>query len=445
MGLFGTGTDAVPIPKFIYAVRIWEQNKHLDFQEITGGSELTAELNEGYYLPDDLATAVATAMSAISDASAGSAESGQYSATYNRANDKITIAQDSYTSVINNCETPAEWIPFGEASSATLNATAFTEGEGSLDLGKSGTASEVGYWTVNFDEINPSGSDFKIDVYVEDQNEHHSASAFYIVARSASGTIANFLINVPRASIQGEGDFYSYGGLFPDEWDLISGDANGASSINQFSIYARTPSSTATIAQGNFKIDNLRAVGYDNGFQLLFNTGTNAASGAGTAMGYDVSADATGASAYESDNVIPNRILSSQPIRRPRPEFDGMNRSTISESGIHTVRYIRTDIFFSFEMMYIPENELKDDWAPFMGIVNEDPGPWARKLDFEFYPKASSSGDYIVFHPDDELWKPVEMLTDGLVAEYRWTMRMREVKPKAGTLSLVEIYTRTPG
>lgn len=280
MSIFGTGTDAIPIPKFVYALRIWQANQFIDFQEAASGAEMTAEIDAGYYLPDDLAVAVASAFNIATSGASGA--SALYDCTYDRTDDKFTISRT----------------------------------------------------------------------------------------------------------------------------------ASGASS------YA------------------------DNAFNLLFDSGTNAASGAGTGMGYAVAADATGASAYEADNELPNRLIPSQPIRNPRPNFKGVNRESVTESGIHTANHVRTDIMFEFQIKYIPEDELLNEWSLFMGKPGDISSPWMQKLDFEFYPKATSPSNYIVFHPDQEDWKPEEM--NKLPTFYEWIMKMREVIPKAGTLSLMEIYDGTP-
>jgi len=281
MSIFGTGTDAIPIPKFIYALRIWEGNKYVDFQEYAGGAELTAELEDGWYLPDDLASLVAQVFSEASSGASGA--SAIYSCSFDRSTDMFTISKT----------------------------------------------------------------------------------------------------------------------------------ASGASS------YA------------------------NNRFDILFNSGTSTASGAGSALGYSVASDATGASAYEADNELPNRLIPSQPIREPFARFEGLNRSAIAESGIFSSRHIRTDIRFEFAMIYIPENEVKDEWAKWMGKVDEVEGAWLRQLDFEFYPKATNQ-DYIVLHPDESDWDLREMHQSNLPAFYEWRMSCRETIPKAGTWSLADIYTRIP-
>jgi hypothetical protein len=450
MGLFGTGTNVIPIPKFIYAVRMWEQNKHIDFQEYADGPEITAEINEGYYLPDDFAVAVTSAFNfATSGASGASAE---YDVSYSRTNDKFTISRtdpgaSAGTGIdfetIDPCTALGDWyVPASadDSTEPTVGAQSSAVGGSAIYMGKDGTDLSYFFYTTNYDSFGASAG-FFLDAYITDVNELLDGACLRIILSTGPG-ISNFFIkNIARSSLS-NGKNELLGGA-SSTW-AVGGGSPDWNDINHVETRWYAPAASSTIAHGNLQIDNLR-VDSEYGFNILWNSGTNAASGAGTAMGYDVAADATGASTYESDNAIPNRIISSQPIRRPKPIFDGMNRSVVSESGIHTTRHVRTDIFFSFEMMYIPENEMKDEWALFMGIINEVSGPWNRKLDFEFYPKATATGDYIVFHPEEEKWDPVEMLSDGLVAEYRWTMRMREVKPKAGTLSLIEIYTRTPG
>ncbi|MCK5639223.1 MAG: hypothetical protein KAJ19_00445 [Gammaproteobacteria bacterium] len=434
--MFGTGTEAVPIPKFIYALRIWEQNKYFDFKEYSEGIEITAEINEGWYLPDDAATKLASAMNWATSGANGA--SASYGVTYDRGSEKFTVSLASSGAtgevVMDDCSATANWSNNVEATDITVAA-----GNSGLDCGKDGGLSVAATYFRVIDSVN-LGASALMDIYITSLAELRSSAG---LAVRFGGTAASyFYINYDTADLAtgwnynlggASGDFSIQGG--PD-WEACVGWQVGFITTN----------AADTIAHGNVKINNIRRVTPGaTSLSLLLNTGTNTASGAATGYGFDTSADATGASAYESDNILPNRIISSQPIRRPVPTFEGMNRSGMSESGIMDSRHIRTDIYFEFLMSNIPENELKDEWAIFMGKVSGVPGPWPGQQDFEFYPKATASGDYIVFHPDDTNWVPKEMLGQKLPAFYSWTMSMREVIPKAGTLSLVDIYTRSPG
>jgi hypothetical protein len=437
--MFGNGTDAVPIPKFIYALRVWEGNKYLDFKEFVGGAEQTAEINSGWYLPDDAASELASAINIASSGASGA--SGDYDVSYDRATDKFTIQRTASgtttDTVIEDCSV-ADWTKSADAITEVVQASAYTEGGSALDLGKSGTASNVASYEKSITAASGQAGVYG-DIYITDLSEIRSTAGLTI--RFGQDSSNHFVRDYNTAALAT--GWNTVGGASSDFSAAGSPDWNAIDFI-WISFY--TQNASGTIAIGNIKMDNFR-VRPAVDFKILFNTGTNAASGAGTGYGYDVAADATGASSYLADNQLPNRIVSSQPIRRPRPRFVGMNREAVSESGIQTTRHMRTDILFDFTMNYIPENEFKDDWAPFMGKVDEVEGAWVRKLDFEFYPKAvsGSSGDYLVLHPLEEDWEPEEILNEDLPAFYRWTMRCREVIPKAGSLSLVDIYTRTPG
>jgi len=453
MSIFGVGTDAVPISKFIYALRMWTGNQNIDFKEYTGGAEMSAAIDADHYLPDDLATAVASAMNEATSGASGA--SGDYDCSYDRGTDKFTITQSDpgieSSVLIDACSSVANWATANASTDApTLCATAYTQGSSSCQGGKSGSAHNVAIYRGYQTPLNASGRDLLVDIFVEDTVELRAAPpAIAIVARSSSGAASgsSWTYNIANSSLAT--GFNTYGDTFPDDWALTAGGggASAASAIDLIDLYFYTPSNNHTIPFGNIKWDNIRStlIG-DAAFELLWNTGASAGSGAASALGFSATADDTGASAYTADSQLPNRIVASQPIRKPRSEFDGMNRESISEAGLRSVQHRRTDIFFEFQMSHIPENELKDEWAPFMGKVDEVDGPWSRGLAFEWYPKATAaaSGDYIVFHPDRGRWRPEQMLPK-LPGFYRWRMEMREIIPKAGTLSLADIYTRTPG
>lgn len=251
------------LPKFIYAIKVWEGNQYIDFKEAATGAERTATIDAGYYLPEDFANAVASAMDAAPSAS------GDYTVSFSRSTDKFTISTDL--------------------------------------------------------------------TYLD----------------------------------------------------------------------------------------------------LLWNTGTNAASGAATALGY-AAVDATGATAYEADNVLPNRFISTQPIRSPRPAFKPERKRTISDSGVQVTNYRRIDQMYGFQMLYIEEQELNNNW---LEMISKNGTPLGYPVDY--YPDGTDTADYLRAFIDDAQFRPAEMVDVGFTGHYRFNIMLRQKLPKAGTIEVFDLFPRT--
>jgi hypothetical protein len=251
------------LPKFIYAVRIWEGNQLIDFQEASGGPERTATIDAGYYLPDDLVIAVAAALDSAPSAS------GDYTVSFDRATDKFTIATN-----------------------------------------------------------------------------------------------------------------LSY-------------------------------------------------------LDLLWDSGASTASGAATALGYDVTDD-TGATGYAADNVLPNRFVSSQPIRSPKPDFKPIRRRTVSDSGVQVTNFRRMERRYGFQMLFIEEQNLASNWVP-MNVENGAP----RGHPIEFYPDSTVTANYLTAFIDDSNFKPVEMVAQRLRGLYQFNQMLRQQIPKTGTIDIEDMFDRT--
>ena len=115
----------VPLPKFLYALRLLEANQFVDFQEASDGPELEASVAGGLYLPEALATAVQTAMNAASGVSA------TYTVSFSRVTEKYTIATDGayfdilWSSGTNTASSCATAMGFS-ASADDTGATSYT-------------------------------------------------------------------------------------------------------------------------------------------------------------------------------------------------------------------------------------------------------------------------------------------------------------------------------
>lgn len=259
------GVGVVPLPKFIFALRIFGANHFLDFKEAGGGPERTAIINDDYYLPEDMATALQSSLNSASGAS------GNYTVSFSRTTEKYTISTD------------------------------------------------LGFLT------------------------------------------------------------------------------------------------------------------------LLWNTGTNAASGAATAFGYSASADDIGFTSYISDIVLPNRYIPTQPIRNLRPEFEQDKNITVSDSGVRVTNFRKIIRMLTVNFKYIEEQELKNEWIPFIGNDSA-----ALGHPFDFYPDSQTNANYIRMYLDSERFRPREMVqSEQLPAFYQFDFDMVEKIPKGGTISLEDIFTRT--
>jgi len=259
-GPFGE-SNVVPLPKWIYPQQISGSNYYLDFKESGGGAELSAVIDAGWYLPEDLATAVQAALNAA-------AVVGTYTVTFDRATEKYTIATDQ--------------------------------------------------------------------AYLD----------------------------------------------------------------------------------------------------LLWSSGTHAASGCHTALGFASGADDTGATSYVGDNILPNRFISSQPIRSQKPDFGWVRKSKVSDGGAQTTNFRRQERALGFKMMQIEEQNLKDDWLPM--LVNSGA---ARGHPVDYYPN-SLAADYVRAYLDMKGFGPNEMIP-ALPRFYEFKLSLREKIPQGGTVSFDELFTRT--
>lgn len=259
------GVGIVKLPKFIYSLQLWQANYFVDFKESGGGAERTIQIDAGYYLPEDLATALQSALNSASGAS------GDYTVSFSRSTEKYTISTDL--------------------------------------------------------------------AYLD----------------------------------------------------------------------------------------------------LLWNTGTNAASGAATALGFAASADSTGATAYEAPSVLPNKYIATQPLRNVRPEFEHDKLEAISDSGVRVINFRKIMRFLIVNFKYIEEQEIKNEWIPFIGNDSA-----ARGHPFDFYPDSLTNANYIRMYVSNKRFKPQEMdQVEGLPAFYQFDLEMVEKKPVGGTISLEDIFTRT--
>lgn len=171
---------------------------------------------------------------------------------------------------------------------------------------------------------------------------------------------------------------------------------------------------------------------------LLWNTGTNAASGAATALGFAASADSTGATAYEAPAALPNLYIPTQPIRNARPEFEHDKKEAVSDSGVRVINFRKIMRFLTVNFKYIEEQEIKNEWIPFIGNDSA-----ARGHPFDFYPDSQTNANYIRMYAGNKRFRPRELLNEELPAFYQFDFEMVEKKPVGGTISLEDIFTRT--
>jgi len=256
-------SNTIPLPKFIYPYRIDDGNYYLDFQESGGGPELTATIDEDWYLPEVLATALETALNAVSGAS------GTYTVSYSRTTDKFTIETD-------------------------------------LDY-----------------------------------------------------------------------------------------------------------------------------------LDLLWSSGSHAASACHTALGFASGADDTGATSYAADSTIPNRFISAQPIRSPKRDNPWVREVQVSYSGAQTTNWRRQERSLEFTMSYIREQDLASDWNSML----LDSGA-ARGEPVDFYPNSLDAANYVRAYVDMKGFRPREMVP-GLPGNYEFTLTLRQQTPLGGTAGFEDFLTRT--
>lgn len=171
---------------------------------------------------------------------------------------------------------------------------------------------------------------------------------------------------------------------------------------------------------------------------ILWNTGTNAASAAATAFGYAASADNTGETEYVSDMILPNRYISTQPIRSPKYSFKHDKIMKVSDSGVRVTNFRKIMRMLAVNFADIEEQEIKNEWMPFIGNDSA-----ARGHPFDFYPDSRSSVNYIRMYVEENTFEPLEMIRVGAPGYYEFTLRMVEKVPKGGTISLEDIFSRT--
>jgi len=254
----------IPVPKFIYPIEIDSDNKYLDFAEGALEPERSAEIDAGWYLPDELATAVQTALNAVT------AASGDYTVSYSRTTDKFTIETDQ--------------------------------------------------------------------AYLD----------------------------------------------------------------------------------------------------LLWSTGSNAASGCHTSLGFASGADDTGATSYAADNMLPNRFASGQPVRSPEHGFPWIRKEFVSDSGRTAVNFRRQERELSFTMSYIREQDLKDDWVPMLVASGV-----ARGHAVDFYPNSLDTATYVRAYLDQKGFDPKEMVGQAMPRFYSFKISLREKIPAAGSVSIEDLFTRS--
>jgi hypothetical protein len=435
------GSDLVPLSKFIYAIRMWDNNRFIDFQDASGGPNLVADIGNGFRLPEELGRYASSAMNEASQNHASGASS-TFIVSFDRTTEKYTI--DGLGTTFEACSAAADWDQgAGSAEAPQLNTTYYRVASGSISgaVATSGGGS-FGYYASAFAQQDLDGKDVGFDIRFSENVNLVAAPGsglnfirFYLF--TGTGVSPDYYFKDFQASGMSSGWNFVQAVDFPTGWS--SAGSPTASAIDQIQIVFNKHI-TETYEHGDILWDNFNTNSF---LSLLWNTGASAASGAASALGFSASADDTGTLTYEGDTVLPNRLFPSQPIRRPVPRFRSVSRESISESGVRAVGYSRTDIEFSFRMLYIPENEMKDDWAPFMGKVDGVPGPWQQGIDFDWYPNKNNAS-YIRFHPLNMDWDLDEMFDQGMPAYFMWTMEMREVIPEGGNISLIEIYTRTP-
>jgi hypothetical protein len=194
-----------------------------------------------------------------------------------------------------DCETISGWAESADGTTPTLDNVTFKEGANSINMGKSGTASN----NVIYVKTNASTSDgtsrlFYAWVYITDINELRVTDALRILVGSDGGNY--YQISKDKADLSN--GWNRIGGTLPDDWTIIGSPVITA--LDYHAIWFFTPLAADTITHGNLKMDYFHFATV----QVDFDLGSAQAITASVIDGHDILSTDSDIKLWHSDDAV---------------------------------------------------------------------------------------------------------------------------------------------